>query len=179
MPGRSRFRGFARSQRRLTAWGIGPGSDGTYGEQQFTSTGNNLWTFGVVPAVDGLTIIRVRGMVEMRLAATDAAGSGMSGAMGLIIVDDRAFAAGAASVPRAFSDRLDDGWFWHQLFSIHPETTSLELNASMSLHFEIDTKAMRKIPVGQTLVGVTEIITEVGAVSLSQYIGTRVLVKLP
>ena len=44
--------------------------------------------------------------------------------------------------------------------------------------FDIDTKAMRKIPDGMTLTGVIEV-TEVGTAVLDWHVNSRTLAKLP
>ncbi len=178
----SRFHGrrpAVRSQRRLTSWALGPGTDATGGEQGVSVVGNTLWGLGVAPAEDGLTVVRVHGFMEIRLPVITSAGDGFSGAVGITIVDDRAFAAGVASIPRPFTDRFDNDWMWHKLWSIHPEGTTIELNSSFSLQIDIDTKSMRKLPVGQTMCGVFEVASEVGTASVGFYASTRVLVKLP
>ena len=100
---RAHNRVFTRSARRQTAWGSGPGSDSTGGAQQITGVTGTLWGVFNTPSVEGLTLIRVRGMIELRLSTITAAGDGFSGAIGLGIADNRAINAGVASVPLPFS----------------------------------------------------------------------------
>ena len=66
------------------------------------------------------------------------------GAFGMIVVTDRAVAAGAASIPGPFTDGGDDGWFVHQ--SVQQRTA----NAAGQLVPTIygDSKAMRKVEDG-------------------------------
>ena len=167
-----------RGARRETSWDSGPETGTNGGEQQVTAAGTTVWTTAVVPVVEGATVVRTRGYVELRMVSIGTVGDGFNGALGLILVSNQAAAAGAAAIPRPFTDMNNEGWFWHQLFSLHPESTTVEQNASMSLVFEIDSKAMRKFPVGLTMVGVIEAANEVGAASMAMYGTTRVLVKL-
>ncbi len=176
MPRRVSARGFTRSVRRNTGWSAGPGTT-AYGEQQITAAGTTLLALGAAAGSDGLTLVRTRGFIEMRLVVITASGDGYSGAIGLAQVSDRAFAAGAASVPQPFTEADDDSWIWHQFFSLHPET---DLNGSnVSLEFEIDSKAMRKSHAGETLILVVETIAEVGTATMAVYAASRVLDKLP
>ena len=176
---RGRGRGVVRAPRRQTAWDIGV-ETGTNGSiQGISGAATTIWLGGIVPVVEGLTIVRIRGFIELRMSLVTAVGDGFNGAMGIIPVDDRAFAAGAGSIPRPFSDESDEGWMWHRYFSIHPESTTLESNASYSMQIEIDTKAMRKFPQGHTLVGVIQTVNETGTAVLDIYAASRTLVKLP
>ncbi len=168
-----------RAPLRATAWDIGIES-GTNGSiQGISGAATTILSGGVVPTVEGLTIVRIRGFIELRMSLVTAVGDGFNGAIGIIQVDDRAFAAGAASVPRPFSDQADEGWMWHQFFSIHPESTTLESNGSYSMQIPIDTKAMRKFPQGHTLMGVIQTVIETGTAVIDIYAASRTLVKLP
>ena len=62
------------------------------------------------------TIVRTRGGFSI---ASDQAGASESqiGAMGLMVVNDLALAAGAASIPGPVTDRNDDGWFVWEPFA--------------------------------------------------------------
>ena len=174
-----RTRSFAGGVRRLTGWGPGPetGTDG--GEQQITAAGSVLWSTGVLPTVEGQTIIRIRGMIELRIITLGTVGDGFNGAIGICVVEDRAATAGAASVPRPFTETGNEVWMWHQYFSIHPETTTVEANSSMTVYIPIDSKSMRKFGTGKICIGVLEAVNEVGVASMALYASSRILLKLP
>ncbi len=93
----------------------------------------------------GGTIVRTRGrfMVEPATAAQDAVIN-----LGLAVVDERAFAAGAASVPLA-TDLEDLFWFTSMNLGIFGTTAG---NGPQSQTVEVDVKAMRKFDSTDTIV---------------------------
>ncbi len=105
------------------------------------------------------TIVRTRGVVGVRPATGIETDVEITGAFGLAVVSDRAFAAGVASVPGPFTDASWDGWFvWHSF------TYALEASAGatptavldMANRLQVDSKAMRKISDEETIVLVAE-----------------------
>ncbi len=122
------------------------------------------------------TVVRNRGEVTVRPQAfsSDVA---ISGAFGIGIVSDSAFAAGAASVPSPFSDANWGGWFVWQSFSMLLEVSTdvgrLGVTES-GAHYQVDSKAMRKIGDDETLVMVAE--SQSGAFNIAMHI--RTLLKL-
>ena len=67
-------------------------------------------TFVLADALVDLTILRTVG--RFSVGSDQSAGlEPQIGAWGLILVTDRAVAAGVASIPGPFTDAPDDGWF--------------------------------------------------------------------
>jgi len=71
----------------------------------------------LVPSNPGIdeTVLRTVGMIAVKtdqVAATEQ----QEGAFGMIVVNDRAIAAGAASIPGPLTDGADAGWFVHVPF---------------------------------------------------------------
>ncbi len=161
----------------MTAWGLGPQEvDGGT-----SASGGAIWSAGVTPGASGLTLVRIRGFIRVILTAAAAAGDGFFGAFGIGLVTDEAFAAGVTAVPLPLSDDGAELWMVHQYFDIRSVTATLSdgVNGfSVSKTFEIDSKAMRKEPVGMTLYGATEV-TESGTAVIEVQAHTRTLVKLP
>ena len=172
----SRFRTNVGRSRRLTAWGIGPEVVNGF----HSATVNSVWTTGVVPGAEGFTIARIRGFIHYQMQSGAAAGDGFFGAAGIGLVTDEAFAIGATAMPDPLSDNDWEGWIWHSFFDVRVATGTFAdaVNASgVSQRLEIDSKAMRKFPVGWTLFGMTAV-TESGAASVEVNGDTRVLIKL-
>ena len=62
----------------------------------------------------------------------------------MVVVNDLALAAGAASIPGPFTDASDDGWFVHQFTGGNrPAATAAE-----STIWEFDSRAMRRVEEG-------------------------------
>ncbi len=72
------------------------------------------------------------------------------GAFGMFIANDAAVTAGAASLLGPVTDASDDAWFvWQPV----QQTTPFPPGASpLGFHYEIDSKAMRKLVQGQQIV---------------------------
>ncbi len=72
-------------------------------------------------------------------------------AFGIIVVNDLALAAGAASIPGPITDLSDDGWFvWEGAPGLYGVTSqgAATNNSTQYGAVEFDSKAMRKIPEG-------------------------------
>ena len=89
----------------------------------------------------GETILRTRARVFVKTDQA-AAVENQVGSYGLIVVTDRASAAGAASIPGPFTDGGDDGWFVHQPIVWQNDT---EFGGAA---YDVDSKAMRKVEDG-------------------------------
>jgi len=158
--------------RRSTAWGIGPGSGAAV---SFTAGGASLVGAVAVPTVEGLTVVRIRGYVELLLTAVSAAGDGFTGALGLGIAPATATAAGIASIPTPLTEEDSDNWLWFQYFSVH--ATAASITGLEFIRFQLDTKAMRKFPAEQALYLAVEVI-EIGTSAITIFGDSRLLVKL-
>ena len=180
MPDRARSsnrQGFSRStQRRQTSWTSGP-----QGQVTRTTSGSTLFPLGLVPLLEGLTITRMRGELLVFLTSADGVNTGYDGAVGIGLVSDEAFAAGVASMPTPIDDIDYEEWIWFQLFHAR---APLAITAAASVvgpafgRYSIDNKAMRKFPVGKTLVAVLEV-TEVASAGITAVLDVRTLVTLP
>ena len=170
-------RGFPARSRRTVTWGAGPNAIA----QAVSSDGKALSTNGVILTGEAkATIIRIRGHCHLTMGTLNAIGAGFRGAIGLGVVTDDAFVAGAASVPGPLTDSDWDGWMYHQYFDVRAVTASVAdgVNAlSVSQRWDIDTKAMRKLSDNQVLAMVIDVV-EAGICSMEWNADTRILLKL-
>ena len=85
------------------------------------------------------TILRVIGLLSV---ASDQVSNNEQqiGAVGLILVTDIALAAGIASIPGAFSEGEDDGWFAHFMFN---QSSVAAGAAPASREYVVESKAKR------------------------------------
>ncbi len=119
------------------------------------------------------TIVRTRG--ELSVIPTDpSVNVKIVGALGMCIVSDQAFAAGAGSIPGPITNGDWDGWFvWVPFHSNLDITTDIgRVLAQVNVPF--DSKAMRKVTDGDTVVVMVE--SQVGALSIAATF--RMLFKL-
>ena len=122
------------------------------------------------------TIIRTRGYCTVRPQAFSA-DIPISGAFGLCVVSDEAFAAGAASIPRPFDDAGWDGWFvWQSFSGTFDVTTDIGRVgfSNTAMNFQIDSKGMRKVSDNETIVLMCE--SQSGALNIAMHL--RLLFKL-
>ena len=176
----ARSRGFpsrSRSVSRQVSWEEGPQAV----DVTVASSAGKLWTAVAVPTTAGLTVVRIRGFINVFQLTGTAAGDGFFGAFGIGITTDEAIAAGVASTPSPFEDEGWDGWIWHSYWDtrVITGTVSDGVNAgAVFQRIEIDTKGMRKLKLGMTMFGASDQ-TESGTASVEYNASTRVLVKLP
>jgi len=97
------------------------------------------------------TILRTRGVMSVRSDQTVSVEEQI-GAFGMIVVSDRAVAAGIASIPSPFTDADDDDWFVYEPF-FHRHQANIGNGQSDTV---IDSKAMRKFPEGRNVAVVVE-----------------------
>ena len=178
----------ARSQRRKTEWNIGPqtGVDGA--RQNIASSVAVLATGTAVVVGSGSTMVRLRGDLNLYLRLAGSAGDGFHGAFGIAVATSAAVTAGVASLPSPITEEAWDGWLYHRYFScfaagpIAAATAAQQadqVNASgAALHEAVDSKAMRKLEVDQTIYAALEVI-ELGVSSIDWAFNSRILVKLP
>ena len=172
-------RGFPSRQsrsRRSTSWGLGPG--GTVLTSVSASSAGFVGS-GVIATVEGLTLIRTRGRFNMFMAGAGSSdGDGMQGAFGIGIAQTVAVDAGIASVSTPITNQADENWIYWTPLSVHNGDVSIGLSPQVQMNFEVDSKAMRKIPVDVTLYAAFELV-EIGAGSVSLFFDSRILVKNP
>jgi len=187
---RSRVRGsLVRSSRRQTSWGAGPKSE-TNGAVAPTISASSQAVGAVAasPASDGLTLIRLRGEFLFRLVTATAVGDGYFGAVAMGIFTDAALTIGITALQTPITDETWDGWMWHQYFTCVAQGQISAAGVSLSagqqdattaaVRIEVDSKAMRKIPVGMSLAVVLEVTQDATATALWNF-NTRSLTKLP
>jgi len=140
----------SNTQRRRTGWTGGLGGNGAASSQatltSITATGTSILGDGLQSEIDGLTIVRIRGLLNLQLSSASAAYSGYDGAFGIAVVSGDAFAVGTTAIPKPIEDSSWDGWMWHQYFSLKNAGTYTTATSSNIQNLEIDCKAMRKAP---------------------------------
>ncbi len=176
------------SLRRKTSWTVGSAS-GTGGTSiQLTGDSRSLGGIGVTPSLPALTVVRTRGEFMAYLEVTAGAGEGFRGAFGIAIANTSAFSAGAGSVHMPIDEEDWDGWFYHTYFSLLSPAavtaagTSKEWSGiagvSSALRHVVDSKAMRKIQVGEVVYAAVQVV-EIGTSVMRWNFNSRTLLKLP
>ena len=176
--GRSQLRQFL--QRRRKGWEEGPGQTAT--QTAITTNTPLLLASGAQVLEDGLTVLRIRGQLDVWLSAASAAINGFGGAFGIGITNLNAFGTGGvASVMTPDADKDWDGWlFWHVIdcriitatFSDNPNTPRLQQRIM------VDSKAMRKLKEDDVIYAAIDV-TETGTAILESKFDSRLLVALP
>ena len=177
MARRRSSRGFS-SARRRTGWEEGPG--GWANTASITTSSNAIVGVGLFALLDGLTLVRVRGEIELGITAAAAALDGFKGAFGICIVSADAFAVGVTAIPTPLDDADWNGWLWHQFYSLTQAAVfSAQIAGGSAVRrITIDSKAMRKINVNEVIVLVGEHI-ETGTAVMQVAADSRLLFKLP
>jgi len=180
------FRSRSGVSRRKTSWTVGPGSGTGGSAQSITTSSAVLMGATAVVAVDGITMVRTRGEFNAFLTAAAGAPEGFFGAFGIAVASSAAVAAGVASVPTPIAEESWDGWLYHRYFSTiaggvvdgTAATDDVQVNAtSAALRLEIDSKAMRKLEIAQTIYAAVEVALT-GTATLRVFMNSRILVKL-
>ena len=185
-------RGGSRIQipRRQTSWSPGPKSETNGGAAaQLTATGSALGAIIAVPGSDGLTLVRLRGEFLFRLDTAVGLGDGFFGAVGVGIFNDAALTVGGVtSLQTPITNEDWDGWLWHQYFAVTAADAIVAAaaanapgqshNVTAAVRVVVDSKAMRKVPVGQSIAVVLQV-TEVPTATATWFFNSRTLAKLP
>ena len=141
--------------RRLTSWELGPG-----GTTELLTTAAGAFFVGSVtsPLVPGLTMVRLRGKFNAFLKnVSGAIGDGFSGAFGIGIATDAAVAIGITAVPTPITEQAWNGWLYWRAFYVHAATAVFSdgVNSPLMMQdFEVDSKAMRKIAIEESIYAV-------------------------
>ena len=123
-------------------------------------------------ALRPFTIVRTR--FELQLQSDQAAAiERQQAALGMAVVSDQAVAVGVTAVPTPITDLASNLWFVHQL--IFADESNLTDRTRSATRMSVDSKAMRKVEVGQDMV----IVIETGAFSSGAIleVGGRMLIK--
>jgi len=183
-----RSRGFRSGrvpQRRSASWEVGPGQVGA--QSNFTVSGSILVAQQANVVADGLTLVRLRGRLQIFLSAATAVQNGFAGAFGIAVATTAAVTAGAASVPTPITEQDWEGWlFWTPIILRAPEAIAGNVSSDLSgisavtavTDMIVDSKAMRKLSDDMSIFGVMEL-TELGTATALWNFDSRVLVKLP
>ena len=145
---RHRGRVIGRAPRAVTNWSRLV--DATYGT---VAAGTKVLFSTVTLSNPGIseTVRRTRGVVTVRSDQTGG-DEPQLGAMGMIVVNDLAIAAGVASIPGPVTDASDDGWFVWVPF-LQSRMTDAARNSEQ---YQFDSKAMRRVEEGFTVAIVFE-----------------------
>jgi len=169
--------------RRGTSWVGGAGTGAAFdntsfgSEQTIHASGRVAATGAMSSGFDGQTIVRIRGVLRLRLSTVTAGGDGYAGAIGMCVVSSDALAIGVTAVPDPFLGANEDCWKWHRFISLYGTETTPSDGYGGVQDIEIDSKAMRKFDEGQSLVMVSRWV-EVGTAVIGWSAMTRVLLKV-
>ena len=126
-------------------------------------------------ALRPFTVVRTRFVWQIQSDQT--ANESQQTALGLAVVSDEAVAVGVTAVPTPMSSMGSDLWFVHEisLDSLLSATVAGFVHPAGRFH-RIDSKAMRKVDIGQDLV----VVIQNGATSqgTENVLGGRMLVKV-
>ncbi len=178
-----RFSGVSARSKRLTFWNLGPGMDTIATGDPAQITGNEVTIIGsgISPTIPALTVVRLRGMVQVQLVAADATRAGYQYALGIGITTLDSFTdVGATALPDPFDDADWPGWIWHQFGMINsPFGAVSATNNQHSTNFhEIDSKAMRKFRLSEVMFAIVQA-GEIAVALMDVKLACRGLFKLP
>jgi len=112
------------------------------------------------------TILRVRGQVLV-LLDNAAVGVTQGVAMGLAVISSDAFAAGVVAVPDPAGE-LDYPWLWWNSVKLFTDSGASIDNFGMQYQrVEVDSKAMRKMKPGESLVFIAQTLAAVGVTRIN------------
>ena len=132
-----------------------------------------------ITATSRVTLTRIRGSAVIHLDA-GAALDAMVVGLGLIVVKTEAFAiGGAASMPGPLTD-VEQSWVWHHLFTLGPAVSATDDGGDISRNSRImiDSKAQRKMQVGDTLAFVWEAVVNAGSPTIDGSAAVRTMFLL-
>jgi len=173
--------------RRKTSWEVGPQTTTTGGTVGISATAVLLAGTGAGILSDGVTLVRLRGNLNVFLTACDAAGNGFHGAFGIGICNSNAFTAGVASVLTPLADEGSETWLYHRYFGLFGGdaiTAGAAVDANLvnpttaAMNIEVDSKAMRKLNIGDVIYAALDVV-EVGTCTMEWGFISRTLIKLP
>ena len=103
-------------------------------------------------ALRPFTVIRTLGLLSVASDQT-ASTEQPFGALGILVVDDRAVAAGAGSIARPYSESFDSDFFMHQFWSTKTQVaTAASITGNAYTQFLIDQRGQRKVSIGNDIV---------------------------
>jgi len=123
-------------------------------------------------ALRPFTIIRSRFMTMVR-SDQGAANEDQVGAIGMAVVSDQAVAIGVTAIPTPVTNMASDLWFLYDQYMCN--ATNLANLTNPACTITTDSKAMRKVDVGQDVVCVAEL-NSIGQ-GTTLFTGGRMLIK--
>ncbi len=120
------------------------------------------------------TVVRNRGMV-MVFSDQEANSELQEGAYGEIVVSDQAVAAGVASIPTPVTEDSSDWHVYQRFMSAYAVVSAVGVFVR-GFRYDIDSKAMRKVDLGEDLIAVVESSSISAGLKVISY--TRNLIKL-
>ena len=181
----ARRSGFPQANRRRVGWEAGVGQVGV--QTQLASSSSIIANQAVAALQDGLTLVRTRGRFQIFLQSASASGDGFSGAIGIGVATVAAVSAGVASVPTPITEQGWDGWLYWQAIQVHAagvvagsvsDDTDAMTGVVGTQVFDIDSKAMRKLRIDDSIYLAIEVV-EIGTATALWFVDTRMLFKLP
>jgi len=166
-----------RTARRRGEWDRGPGT-GTLLNLSTSSIG--ILGSGVLFTEGGQTVVRLRGHLQAFLKTASAGDEGFHCAVGVGVVTADAFSIGITAVPDPIGDIAWGGWMFHQFFDLFAPSGTIADSfggGPVIADFDVDSKAMRKIGINETLFAVVEVV-EAGTATMSIRFDSRVYIKL-
>ena len=165
----------SRGPRRKTSWIASA-------DQGFVTIATNTsvlhQSFSVSPAAPGgsePTLVRTRGLISIHPSVFNA-DLEVVGAVGMGVISDQALAVGASAIPGAWTDAGSDIWFVWQPLALNFEFGSaVGTEVQGAVQFPFDSKAMRKLHDGESMVVMVE--SQAGAFDCA--VSFRQLLKLP
>jgi len=135
-------------------------------------TAAQISAIGAAPS----TIVRIRGQLYVQSDQT-AAAERPFGALGVAVVSDQARIAGAASLPAPIADEESDLFLLWQPWQAAAIVDSAAVAIQPMYTFEVDSRAMRKVPDGSAIVFMMEnaALAGIGAQFMLKF---RMLLKL-
>ena len=124
-------------------------------------------------ALRPFTVIRARMQLFLR-SDQAASAEDQAAAFGMCVVSDQAVAIGVTAVPTPVTDLASDLWFVHRYLMA---SYSGIAGGARGIPYEVDSKAMRKVDLGQDLISVAEVDLGIGA-GVTMFIAGRILVKV-
>ena len=175
--GRSRGRRFPIPRRRK-GWEEGPGQQGA--QSTIATSTSVIMASGAQVLFDGFTLLRLRGSFTASLSASSVASGGFSGAVGVGICEQSAFAIGVTACPTPITEQDWDGWLFWEAFNVTTITATIGdgvNSTSLIVRIPVDSKAMRKLNTGDTIYAVVQV-AEVGTAILNTHFDSRILLAL-
>ena len=127
-------------------------------------------------ALRPFTVVRSRGIAHFATDQTTATES-QSLAFGDCVVSDQASAIGVTAVPTPVTDDGSDLWLLYERMRGNIlVATNVSIAAPGGLFMKFDSKAMRKVDIGQDLITVVESAASTSGMTFQHYV--RTLVKL-